>query len=523
MARITKIEPAGKKTDKKLRVAAYARVSTDSDEQLTSLKAQKEYFDKLIRSNPKWEYAGLYYDEGISGTKMAKRDGLLQMLNDCEKGKIDYIIVKSISRFSRNTLESIEMVRKLCGMGIYLYFEKENIDTGKMEGELLLSILSSLAENESRSTSDNVSWGIQKRFQEGTFKISCPPYGYRLIDGEMVIDEEKAVLVRRIFTEVLAGNTPTRLATIFNKEGIPPVKGKKWHGSVVRGMLRNEKYCGDVLFQKTYTDDNFNRHYNYGKKDQYYIPNHHEPIIDRETFEAANRIIEFNAAEKGIETGNPKYLNRYTLSGKIICGECGCKWKRRIINGNPNYICTTHLENKKSCGQLAVRTDAIEAAFMTMMNKLTYARKEILVPLQGNRMAEFGEKHLNRLEIIDAQLEKLRERKQAANRFFAKGLLDPAVHADEMNSISIEETALNREREEITSSIGNGHERQKALTVLLKYTARGEMLTEFDDNLLEEYVDHIVIYSREELGFVMKCGPEFRERMIQNETHSRRI
>ena len=202
MKRITKIEAADTAA-KKLRVAAYARVSTDSDEQLISMDAQKNHYEVLIRSRKDWEYAGLYYDEGISGTKMAKRDGLLSMLADCENGKIDYIIVKSISRFSRNTVESIETVRRLCGMGIYIFFEKENIDTGKMEGELLLSILSSLAESESHSISENEIWSIQKRFRNGTFKISYPPYGYDYIDGEMVVNPEQSEIVKWIFTEVL--------------------------------------------------------------------------------------------------------------------------------------------------------------------------------------------------------------------------------------------------------------------------------------------------------------------------------
>lgn len=190
MKRITKIEAADTGAARKLRVAAYARVSTDSEEQLISLDAQKNHYEVLIRSRRDWEYAGLYYDEGISGTKMAKRDGLLSMLADCEGGLIDYIIVKSISRFSRNTVESIETVRKLCSMGIYILFEKENIDTGKMEGELLLSILSSLAESESRSISENETWSIQKRFRNGTYKIAYPPYGYDYTDGEMVVNPE---------------------------------------------------------------------------------------------------------------------------------------------------------------------------------------------------------------------------------------------------------------------------------------------------------------------------------------------
>ena len=195
MARITKIEATkdfiGKK---KTRVAAYARVSTRSDEQLLSLETQKEHYDNFISANSEWEYAGLYYDEGVSGTKVEKRDGLLALLKDCEDGKIDRVITKSISRFSRNTAECLEMVRSLARLNIYLYFEKENIDTEHMSSELMLSILSSIAESESRSISQNSKWSIKHRFEEGTFIISYPPYGYDNQDGKMVIVPEEAAV-----------------------------------------------------------------------------------------------------------------------------------------------------------------------------------------------------------------------------------------------------------------------------------------------------------------------------------------
>lgn len=228
MKRITKIDAAKADRKKKLRVAAYARVSTDSEEQLVSLDTQKNHYETYIKARPDWEYAGLYYDEGVTGTKVPKRDGLLKMLADCERGLIDYIIVKSISRFSRNTVDSIEIVRKLCSMGIYIFFEKENIDTGKMESELLLSILSSLAESESHSIAENNKWSIQKRFQNGTYKISYPPYGYEKVNGKMVIDEEKADTVRWIFAEILAGKTLAVVARELNQKGIIPKNRKRW-------------------------------------------------------------------------------------------------------------------------------------------------------------------------------------------------------------------------------------------------------------------------------------------------------
>lgn len=513
MKKITKIEAAGKRENRKLRVAAYARVSTGSDEQLMSLEAQKEHYEEYIRANSKWEYAGLYYDEGISGTKMARREGLLRMLADCEAGKIDYIIVKSISRFSRNTLESVETVRKLCGMGIYIYFEKENIDTGKMEGELLLSILSSLAENESRSTSQNVVWGIQKRFVEGTFKLSSVPYGYILKDGELFINEPEAEIIRWIFDGVLSGSSTTKLATALTKKGVPPARGKKWYASTIRQMIRNEKYVGDVLLQKTYTDDSFNRHMNNGERNRYLIADHHDPIVSREVFEAANAVIDANAAEKNIVKGTRVYSRRYILSGRIICGECGGKWKRRIINGAPHYVCGKHIDDKEACGQLAIRAVSLEAAFTTMMNKLTFARKEILLPLQGSLTLSGDEDTLERIIRLDEELSGITERKQRVNSFYSKGLLDAAVYAEETDSILKRERELTAERESLTRDTEGGTARKKALASLLKYTQKGIMQTEYNEELLGEHVERVIIYSRTEAGFVMKCGPEFRERM----------
>ena len=235
MKQITKIEATNKSSDKKLRVAAYARVSTGSNDQLISLEAQKNHYESLIKSRKDWEFAGIYFDEGISGTKMAKRDGLLSMLSDCKSGKIDYILVKSISRFSRNTVETIETVRKLYDMGVYVLFEKENIDTGKMEGELLLSILSSLAESESRSISSNSTWSIQKRFRNGTYKISYPPYGYENVDGQMVVIPEQGEVVKWMYQQVLLGNSPSQIAKELNERGVSTKRNSKW--TVLSGTL----------------------------------------------------------------------------------------------------------------------------------------------------------------------------------------------------------------------------------------------------------------------------------------------
>ena len=220
----------------KLRVAAYCRVSTDSDEQLESLDTQIKHYETYINANPEWEFAGLYYDEGISGTKKEKRPELLRMIADCEDRKIALIVTKSISRFARNTTDCLELVRKLLDLDVFIYFEKENINTGSMESELMLSILSGLAESESVSIAENNKWSIQRRFQNGTYKISYPPYGYDNIDGEMVVNEHQAEIVCYIFASILSGKSAHIIADELNNRKVPTKKGGHWKATTIRGM-----------------------------------------------------------------------------------------------------------------------------------------------------------------------------------------------------------------------------------------------------------------------------------------------
>jgi len=513
MKRITKIEAAGMKAKRTLRVAAYARVSTDSEEQLVSLEAQKQHYETYIKSRGDWEYAGLYFDEGISGTKMAKRDGLLSLLDDCEAGKIDYIIVKSISRFSRNTVDTIETVRHLTDLGIHIFFEKENIDTSTMESELLLSILSSLAESESCSISDNTTWGIQKRFQNGTFKIVFTPYGYRYEDGQMVVDEKQAETVRWIFAQVLSGMSSAKIARTLNERGVPSKKNGRWESGVITGMIKNEKYVGDAIFQKTYTDDRFNRHQNHGEKAQYYMKDHHEAIISREDFEAANTVIERNGMEKGIVRGETKYLNRYAFSGKILCGECGAAFKRTMAGGSPHYSCKGHIRNKNSCGMKAIPEDAVKAAFVTMMNKLSFARAKVLLPLLES-MKQAGDKDtLGQISEIENRLEGITTRRTQIAQFFSKGLIDPAVFAEETDTLDHEEDRLIAEKRALTGKVNGNRGQIESLELLLKDASKHGTLTAFDEELFLRHVDHITVYKRTEIGFAMKCGPVFRERI----------
>ena len=269
----------------KLRVAAYCRVSTDSEEQLVSLATQRNHYEAYITANPDWEFAGIYYDEGITGTKKEKRPALLRLIDDCEHKKIDFIVTKSISRFARNTTDCLELVRKLLELTVYIYFEKENLNTGSMESELMLSILSGLAENESVSIAENSTWSIQRRFQNGTFKLAYAPYGYDVIEGKLVLQPEQAPIVKAMFDQTLAGIGTDAIAKELNAKKIPAKRGTHWTATTVRGILKNENYTGDAIFQKTYTDSHFNRHHNHGEKDKYRVEHHHEAIITKDMFE----------------------------------------------------------------------------------------------------------------------------------------------------------------------------------------------------------------------------------------------
>lgn len=520
MKKITKIE--SNKTNSfikpKLRVAAYCRVSTDSDEQLVSLQAQKAHYESYIKANPEWEYVGLYYDEGISGTKKENRSDLLRMLSDCETGRIDLIITKSISRFARNTTDCLEMVRKLIDLGVHIYFEKENINTGSMESELMLSILSGLAESESISISENTKWAIQRRFQNGGFKISYPPFGYENIDGQMIVNPKQAEVVKYIFTEALSGNGTQKIADDLNQKGIPSKKGGRWTATTIRGILTNEKYTGDVILQKTYTDSRFNRHTNYGEKDMYLVENHHEAIISHEDFETVDAVINQRAKEKGIVKRTSKYLNRYPFSGKVICSECGSTFKRRIhSSGARKYIawcCSKHIRQITECSMQFIRDDDIKTAFVTMMNKLVFSQKFLLRPLLNGLRNQNNAESFRRIEELEAKIESNLEQSQMLTGLMTKGYLEPALFNKEKNSLTAEGARLLAEKEQLTHSVNGNLAKVEEVNLLLKFVTKSKMLTAYKDELFENYVEKIIVYSREEIGFELKCGITLRERLV---------
>lgn len=520
MARITKIEATPSLVvKKKVRVAAYARVSTRSDEQLLSLETQKEHYDNFINANLEWEYAGLYYDEGISGTKVEKREGLLSLLKDCEDGKIDRVITKSISRFSRNTTDCLEMVRRLASLNIFLYFEKENIDTEHMSSELMLSILSSIAESESRSISENEKWSITKRYQNGTFIIGYPPFGYDNVDGKMVIIPEEAAIVKEIFAMAINGMGSYVIAKKLNKRGIRTKKNGKWGSSSVKGLLHNEKYTGDVIFQKTYTDDNFNRHTNYGEKNMYLYKNHHEAIISHEVFEQAEAAMEQRGKEKSIIAGHEKYQNRYVFSSRILCGECGSPFKRRQhYKPSGDYVawtCRLHIENKDACSMLYIHDEAIKNAFVRMMRKLQAADNRMLKPFVDGLQGKNNKDRLHQVMDLEATIEKNMEQQTVLVNLMSAGYLEPEIFHMEKNQLVLEADELAKEKELIFKSINGDLTHLEEAKKLLRFASKKSKIESFDDDMFLEYVDTITVMSREEIVFNLKCGLHLTERLVE--------
>lgn len=517
--KVRKIEANSITVKPKLRVAAYARVSTDSEEQLVSLETQRTHYESYIKKNPEWEFVGIYYDEGITGTKKEKRTELLRLIADCENGLIDFIITKSISRFARNTMDCLELIRKLTDLGVFLYFEKENINTQSMDGELMLTILSSLAENESVSIAQNSKWSIQRRFRNGTYKLSYPPYGYDYVDGALVVNKEQAAVVRRVFFEALSGKGAQKIADGLNADGIPPKKAVVWKATTVLGMLVNEKYTGDVILQKTYTDDHFNRHYNYGEKDQFLIKKHHEAIISYEEFEMTRELLKQRGIEKGIQKGSDKYQKRYPLSGKIICSECGSHFKRRIhYGGGSQYIawcCSKHLDEISKCSMRFIREDSLHQAFITMANKLIYGHKSILKPLlQSLRSMNYSD-NLMQIQELELKMEENAEKSRVLTSLMTKGYLDPSLFNTQSNELRKETAMLKEKKKTLSRSVNGGMVILSEVEKLLKWAAKADAVDFFEGTLFERIVENIIVYSQEEVGFKLKCGLTLKERLVR--------
>lgn len=410
---------------KALRVAAYCRVSTTLDQQESSYEAQVSYYTEKIQQNPNWKLAGIYADDGKSATNTKKRDDFNAMIEDCMAGKIDLVLTKSVSRFARNTVDSLQNIRKLKEKNIGIVFEKEGVNTLEGAGELLITILSSQAQEESRNLSENTRWGLIRRFEDGVVSVNHNKFlGYtKDEDGELVIVPEEAEIVRRIFRLYLEGSSVLQITRALEADGVKTVTGKdKWSDSVVAKMLQNEKYMGDVLQQKTYTVDFLTkkRVKNQGIVPQYYIEDNHEAIIPKELFyrvqeERARRAsLHKPSAAKKAKQEKSKYSSKYALSDILVCGECVHPYRRQTWSRNgqitPVWRCESRLlSGTKNCRHSAtLKEKALQEAIMTAVNSVVENREEFVGAFRENVIRIIGSYTTKNISTeYDEKIEKL--------------------------------------------------------------------------------------------------------------------
>ena len=365
--RIKVIKPKKDAAPKRLRVCAYVRVSAATEELEESLEAQMDHFQTLITSKQEWEFVGLYVDNGISGFQN-KRPGFQSMMKDARAGKLDFILVKSVSRFARNTETLLKATRELKSLGIGVYFELQKINTLTVSGELMLSILASFAQAESLSVSENCKWRIRKDFAEGKTMNLALLYGYRSVDGTIEIVPEEAEVVRRAFAAYLSGKGTPTIAAMLRREHAPTRMGGDWYDKGVMEMLKNEKYTGDALLQKTYKLDHLSKKVarNRGELPQYYVEGSHPAIIDRETYERVQALI----ARNYLKTAPSKPLNtRYPFTGKILCEHCGKHFKRKTAYRRGAWQCQTYLTyGRARCPAKQIPEDTLTALTMEVLN-----------------------------------------------------------------------------------------------------------------------------------------------------------
>lgn len=522
--KVTKIEPVRQKVIQALkpkkRVCAYCRVSTDSTKQHTSYVAQVEYYKSYIGKREDWEFAGIFADEAKSGTQVKSRNEFLRMMKECENGNIDIIITKSVTRFARNTIDSIETIRKLKALGVTVYFEKENINTMSEQSEQMLTILSSLAQGESESISTNTRWGIQKRFRDGSYKLSCVAYGYtKDEDGELIIKEDEAEIVRRIYKEYLNGNGAYVIARDLTNDHVPTVRvAETWNESVIKEILQNPIYEGDLILQKTYTTEilPFTKKRNRGERPQFFIKDNHEPIITREQGQMVREIFEYRRKQMGVDDSR-KYQNRYELSSKIICTECGGTFKRQKIYIGKSYekiqwSCKNHIKNSTKCKMKPIREDVIKEAYLTMWNKLVSNYAFILTPmLDSLRNLRISEGQEVEIENLNHKIMELTEQSHILSRVVQKGYMDSALFIQKQNALNIEIEEVKKKRNSLLDS--NGFEKEiegtQRLLEIIRYNP--EHIDVYDEKLLIHTTDQVLIEQNDTITFKLVNGLELTE------------
>ena len=505
MAEIT-IIPAKNRSDEIVRTAAYARVSSDSEDQLNSFAAQIRYYTEMLQNSTDAVFVDMYADEGISGTGTEKRTEFQRLMSDCRKGKIDRILAKSISRFARNTRDSLEAVRELKTLGISVYFEKENIDTGEISSEMLLAIYSQFAQEESMSISRNCRLGIKKRMMDGTYKNPSAPFGYDYVNGKLQVNPEKARIVRQIFDWYMSGIGMNEIAVRLNALG---VRKEVWRHGTIRHILTNERYIGDTLLQKRFTTDTlpFKLIRNQGEREQYYISGTHEPIIEKSVFDNAQRILAGRDRSSGFAKEN------YPFSKKVFCGNCGNTFRRKTRKNFVGWVCRKHDELAESCDSRFIRETELQISFVRLWNKLQAYSKTILMPTlrQLETLSEKEKSGNTQLAELRKEVSEIKQQAYLLTVLNSQGTLDAAYFKERTQKL---DRKLIIAQKQLHVSLDDKYsERLDEMRKLIGIFERAKPITDFDEIKFGQIVEKITVLSEKEIRFDLIGGIGFTEQI----------
>ena len=518
----TKIVPNGRNRGStgalrvdRIRVAAYCRVSTDDDEQLGSFESQKLYYEQKIASNKDWVNAGIFADEAVTGTKTDKRSGFQDMIAHCYNGEIDMILTKSISRFARNTVDTLNYVRMLRDRNIAIFFEKENINTLDMNGELLLTIMSSLAQQEVESLSQNVKMGLQMKMKRGELIgfNGCYGYDYHTEDKSITVNEEEAEIVRMIYDMYLEGYGTTTIAKRLMELGIKNKKGEvSWHTHGVMGMIKNEKYKGDILLGKTFTTDPISKRRlaNMGEENQYYLRDHHEPIVSREIWDKAEEIRMKRSRNKVVETtGNrERYTRQYSFSSMCECAYCGHKLTRRTRHSRSDYekpvwqcmnATKNGIDNCPNCK--AVDEAILEGAFLDAFELLAGNFDDVLdVVLSYVAESADSDENIRKKQQINKDISSLESKKSRMTDMLIDGTISKEVYEEKMVDFTRKLHKLSERKALLEDSICTQKDINRRMSELRDTLEKEQVLDEFDRVVFESIIDRVIVGGYEENG-----------------------
>jgi len=483
---------------KTLKVAAYARVSTELDEQQSSYEAQIKYFTEYISSHPGWKLVKVYADEGITGTNMNKREGFKQMIADAEAGKIDLILTKSISRFARNVVDALDTIRKLQAQNVYIYFEKENLKTDDPKSETLLAMMSSLAQEESRSISENVRWSIERNMKKGKVKFPYIMLGYKKgADGKPEIVEEEAKIIRWIFNTYLGGMSANSIAKILNEKGVKLAnKGKKWESNTVNRILANEKYAGNALLQKTYTEDFLTKKVkrNKGERRQYFVHNNHPAIIDQTTFDLVQ-------IELKIRSENKRTIRCDSVfASKIKCEDCGSYYGRKLQNAYDGkkvyaWFCNHRYQNEKKCSTPSIRDDVLQAMSLDILNQIIGNKRQHTS--DAKQKIEILKKQMretkSEIEKLDDQINNIIKDLNKMIELNKRQIQDQTLYMQRYNRKVEKAQKLSDQKDQLITDNEARLKQINGMQGLVNCLRGAEPLTEFSGEVFARLVDHISV------------------------------